>query len=109
MLRESDETSVAQVTKNTKGNEQTLYGWRKRFGGMSVDETRRLKALEIVRRRAMPRWNASAISHFSISSSLNANEFATDVNAVAAGGARAFPHFDVTIAQWVADGARRKL
>ena len=27
-------------------SEQTLYGWRKRFGGLSVDETRRLKALE---------------------------------------------------------------
>lgn len=46
MLRETDRTSVAEVAKKHGISEQTLYVWKRRFGGMSVDETKRLKALE---------------------------------------------------------------
>lgn len=45
-LREADTTSVAEVAKKHGVSEQTLYTWRKRFGGMDVDEARRLKVLE---------------------------------------------------------------
>ena len=46
LLREADATSIAEVAKKHGVAEQTLYTWRKRFGGMDVDEARRLKALE---------------------------------------------------------------
>jgi putative transposase len=46
MLREVDATSVADVAKKHSVSEATLYGWRKRFGGMDVDEAKRLKVLE---------------------------------------------------------------
>lgn len=46
LLREADATSVAEVAKKHGVSEQTLYAWRKRFGGMNVDETKRLKTLE---------------------------------------------------------------
>ena len=45
-LREADATSVAEVAKKHGVSEQTLYIWRKRFGGMDVDDARRLKTLE---------------------------------------------------------------
>jgi putative transposase len=46
MLREAERSSVAEVAKKYEVSEQTLYVWRKRFGAMSVDEAKRLKALE---------------------------------------------------------------
>lgn len=46
MLREADRTSVAEVAKKHGVSEQTMYVWKRRFGGMSVDETKRLKQLE---------------------------------------------------------------
>jgi putative transposase len=46
MLREADKTSVAAVSKKHGVSEQTLYVWRRRFGGMDVAEAKRLKALE---------------------------------------------------------------
>ena len=46
MLREADASSVAEVSKKYSLSSATLYGWRQRFGGMNVDETRRLKTLE---------------------------------------------------------------
>jgi putative transposase len=46
MLREADVTSIADVAKKHGVSEQTLYAWRRRFGSMNVDETKRLKALE---------------------------------------------------------------
>jgi putative transposase len=46
ILREADRTSVAEVAKKHGVSEQTLYVWRKRFGGMATDEVKRLKALE---------------------------------------------------------------
>jgi putative transposase len=46
ILRETDRTPVAEVAKKHGISEQTLYVWKKRFGGMDVAETKRLKHLE---------------------------------------------------------------
>lgn len=46
ILRETDRTSVAEVAKKNKVSEQTLYGWRKHFGGLAPADVKRLKALE---------------------------------------------------------------
>jgi putative transposase len=45
MLREAEKSSVAEVAKKHGVSEQTLYLWRRRFGGMDVTETKRLNAL----------------------------------------------------------------
>lgn len=44
-LRDADATSVAEVAKKLGVTEQTLYVWRKRFRGHTVDEVREMKAL----------------------------------------------------------------
>ena len=46
MLREADRTSVAEVSKKYKVSDQTLYGWRKRFGQLEPADVKRLRALE---------------------------------------------------------------
>jgi transposase-like protein len=38
--------TVAQVVQKLGVSEQTFYRWRQRYGGMQVDEARRLKELE---------------------------------------------------------------
>jgi transposase-like protein len=39
--------SVKQVSKQLGVAEQTYYRWRKAFGGMKVDQAKRLKDLEV--------------------------------------------------------------
>jgi putative transposase len=46
ILREADRTSVAEVAKKNKVSEQTIYTWRKHFGGLAPADVKRLKALE---------------------------------------------------------------
>ena len=46
MLREADRTSIAEVSKKYKVSDQTLYGWRKRFGQLEPADVKRLRALE---------------------------------------------------------------
>jgi putative transposase len=46
MLRDAEKTSIAEVAKKHGVSEQTLYSWRRRFGGMEVPDAKRLKALE---------------------------------------------------------------
>ena len=46
ILREADRAPVAEVAKKHGLSEQTIYVWRKRFGTMTADETKRLRALE---------------------------------------------------------------
>jgi len=46
ILREADTTPVAQVAKKHGVSQQTLYQWRKRFGGMDANDAKRLKHLE---------------------------------------------------------------
>ena len=47
ILREADQAPMAEVAKKHGLSEQTLYVWRRRFGSMSVEDTRRLKQLEM--------------------------------------------------------------
>lgn len=46
ILREADRGPVAAVSKQHGVSEQTIYTWRKRFGGFQADDVRRLKQLE---------------------------------------------------------------
>ena len=43
--------SAKDVARDLGVNVQTLYRWRKRFGGLDVNEARRLKQLEDENRR----------------------------------------------------------
>ena len=38
--------TIAQVVQKLGVSEQTFYRWRQRYGGMQVDEAKRLKELE---------------------------------------------------------------
>ena len=46
MLRETDKSSVADVAKRHGISTETLYKWKRMFGGMDVDDAKRLKSLE---------------------------------------------------------------
>lgn len=46
ILREADKAPIAEVAKRYGVSEQSIYGWRKRFGEMGTDEVKNLKALE---------------------------------------------------------------
>lgn len=46
VVREADREPVGSVAKRHGVSEQTIYTWRKRFGGLQADEVRRLKRLE---------------------------------------------------------------
>lgn len=45
-LHGTDKDPVAEVAKRHGLSEQSIYGWRKRYGEFSVDEIRCLKELE---------------------------------------------------------------
>ena len=47
VIREADREPVSLVAKRHGVSEQTLYTWRKRFGGLQASDVRRLKQLEI--------------------------------------------------------------
>ena len=47
IIREADRDPVAAVAKRHAISEQTIYTWRKRFGGFQAKDVRRLKQLEI--------------------------------------------------------------
>ncbi len=38
--------TIAQATKQVGATENTYYRWRREYGGMKVDQARRLKELE---------------------------------------------------------------
>jgi len=46
IIREADRETVPAVAKRHGISEQTIYTWRKRFGGFQADDVRRLKQLE---------------------------------------------------------------
>ena len=46
IMREADCEPVAVVAKRHGISEQTIYVWRKRFGGLQSNDVRRLKQLE---------------------------------------------------------------
>ena len=43
---ECKSTTVAELCRRHGVSEQTFYRWRKKYGGLSVSEARRLKELE---------------------------------------------------------------
>ena len=45
-IRISEGRTVGEVSRELGVSEQTYYRWRKEFGGMEVDQVRRLKELE---------------------------------------------------------------
>ena len=47
IVRETDRCAVPIVAKKHGVSEQTVYVWKRRYGGMNADEAKRLKALEI--------------------------------------------------------------
>src|SRR2546429_9528071 len=46
VIREADREPVSVVAKRHGISEQTIYTWRKRFGGFQANDIRRLKQLE---------------------------------------------------------------
>jgi putative transposase len=46
ILREADRLPVAQVARVHGIGDQTIYNWRQRFGGVSINEVKRLKQVE---------------------------------------------------------------
>ena len=46
IMREADREPVSVVAKRHGISEQTIYVWRKRFGGLQSNDVRRLKQLE---------------------------------------------------------------
>jgi Transposase. len=47
ILREADRDPVVEVAKRHGVSEQSIYGWRKRYGEFGLDELRRFKAIEV--------------------------------------------------------------
>jgi transposase-like protein len=46
ILREADKSPVAEVAKKHGISDQTIYGWRKRYGTLDAADVRRLRQLE---------------------------------------------------------------
>jgi putative transposase len=46
ILREADRGDVTTTAKKHGISDQPIYVWRRRFGAMTPDDTRRLKSLE---------------------------------------------------------------
>ena len=46
ILREADRSPVQEVAKRHGISDQTIYGWRKRFGELEAVDVRRLRQLE---------------------------------------------------------------
>jgi transposase-like protein len=46
IVRETDRTPVADIAKKHGVSTETVYQWRRKFGGMDVDDAKKLKALE---------------------------------------------------------------
>ena len=46
ILREADKAPVPEVAKKHKISEQTIYNWRRHFGGLEPADIKRLRRLE---------------------------------------------------------------
>jgi putative transposase len=60
IIREADREPISVVAKRHGVSEQTIYTWRKRFGGFQASEVKRLKQLEAENARL--KWLPSVIS-----------------------------------------------
>ena len=47
IVREADRDPVAAVSKRHGISKQTIYTWRKRFGGLQASDVKRLRQLEV--------------------------------------------------------------
>ena len=47
ILREADRDPLPVVAKRHGISEQTIYTWRKRFGGLQASDVKRLRQLEV--------------------------------------------------------------
>lgn len=47
ILREADMRPIAEVAKKHGVSDQTIYGWRKRFGTLEAADVKRLRQLEL--------------------------------------------------------------
>jgi len=47
IMREADRDQVSAVAKRHGISEQSIYTWRKRFGGFQANDVRRLRQLEM--------------------------------------------------------------
>ena len=45
-VRQAQGASIAEVCKQLQITDQTYYRWRKEYGGLKVDQAKRLKELE---------------------------------------------------------------
>lgn len=61
IIRDADKDPIAEVTKRHGISPQTIYTWRKRFGGLKTENVRRPRQLEIENARPK-KLLASAIS-----------------------------------------------
>jgi putative transposase len=50
-LKQAEATSVEDVSRKLGVSKQTLYRWKEKYGGMNVNEARRLRSLEEENRR----------------------------------------------------------
>lgn len=46
ILRQTDQTPIAEVAKKNGVSEASIYAWKQRFSSMNVCDVKRLKALE---------------------------------------------------------------
>ena len=46
ILRDADQRPIAEVAKKHGVSDQTIYGWRKRFGTLEPADVKRLRQLE---------------------------------------------------------------
>ena len=47
IVRETDRTPVAEVAKRHAVSTETVYQWKRKFGGMAIDDAKKLRALEL--------------------------------------------------------------
>ena len=64
ILRQQDQgLTVAQICREHGISEPTFYGWKSKFGGMSVSELQRLKHLEDENRRLKQLYAELSLEH----------------------------------------------
>ena len=63
IIREADRDSVSAVAKRHGISEQTIYTWRKRFGGIGANDVRRLKQLVEAENARLKKLVAERRSH----------------------------------------------
>jgi putative transposase len=51
ILREADQSPVAEVAKKHGVSDATIYAWRKRFGQLETADVKRLRQLELENNR----------------------------------------------------------